>query len=65
MKVGDLVQRNDDEGREELGVGIIVNVEEHYWIPSSTRTKDDRSLIVMYPKHGLSWDGEDWLERVG
>ena len=67
MKVGDLVSRNDEEGREELGIGIVIEMEEHYWI---ARPKDhprirEQTLVVMYSQHGLSWDMEDWLERVG
>ena len=67
MKVGDLVLRSDEEGREELGVGIIIEVEEHDWVVPS---KDhpgirEQSLIVMYSQHGLSWDMEDGLEGVG
>jgi hypothetical protein len=64
MKVGDLVKRTfaasspiaDDE---ELGVGVVIDIEsrDYYNVTNI-------DFVVMWPKHGVSWEWADALEVI-
>ncbi len=65
MRIGDLVRRVGNTPEEmsdyaELGVGIIIDIEDRPLIMSAP--DDDVDFIVMWPKHGIGWEYPGILE---
>ena len=57
MKVGDMVRRFDEEARQELGIGLVVEIEPHRGLTSA-------HAVVMWANHGLSWETPEDLETM-